>query len=231
MGTNSIKLGELIIRASEFNWKDALYMESKKNKFEANSDVLTIDSDKHNVGDVEIKYKNKKFGYIFSVQTLQSIVKNARQQQPHATINDLVDAVNFYYENDAFINYNGKIIVAGELTDDIKGLIREIEKSLVEKRYDNVSLNKIGNRLTNIEIRNVINDYKKLSDVKKITLSPISVYKDLKLIKVVNTSARQWCVDFDLWFDNKPSDLTLQLTITQDDKEGFTASIEDIHVL
>jgi hypothetical protein len=37
------------------------------------------------------------------VATLQDVVSNARQQRPHATLDDLFAAFKFYYDRDAFI--------------------------------------------------------------------------------------------------------------------------------
>ena len=44
--------------------------------------------------------------YMLSVAEIQDIVSNTLQQKQEATINQLVLAVNFYYQNDAFINWN-----------------------------------------------------------------------------------------------------------------------------
>lgn len=42
---------------------------------------------------------------ILTIADVQDIVSNARQQRPHATQNELLDAFKFYVRRDAFIEF------------------------------------------------------------------------------------------------------------------------------
>jgi hypothetical protein len=44
------------------------------------------------------------YQYVLSIADLQSIKANLVQQLPNATLHDLIQAVSYYYQNDAYIN-------------------------------------------------------------------------------------------------------------------------------
>ncbi|MEL4340097.1 hypothetical protein AAEH92_05180 [Shewanella xiamenensis] len=44
------------------------------------------------------------YQYFLSIADLQSIKANLVQQLPHATLYDIIHAVSYYYQNDAYMN-------------------------------------------------------------------------------------------------------------------------------
>ncbi|MFB2668972.1 hypothetical protein ACE02U_09295 [Shewanella xiamenensis] len=44
------------------------------------------------------------YQYFLSIADLQSIKANLVQQLPHATLHDIIHAVSYYYQNDAYMN-------------------------------------------------------------------------------------------------------------------------------
>lgn len=53
---------------------------------------------------VEKEEKENKFKYLCGIHTLQDIKENLIEQKPNFLIQDILEAVNFYIENDSFID-------------------------------------------------------------------------------------------------------------------------------
>lgn len=56
--------------------------------------------------DIPAEARALGFDYVLSMQTVQSIISNALQQRPGASLEQLLDALDFYYRNDAFVVWN-----------------------------------------------------------------------------------------------------------------------------
>ena len=61
-----------------------------------------------------------------------------------------------------------------------------------------------------------------------LTMPPDSAYIELDMVESVTGGV---FVDFDLWYDGKKSDLTLQAVIEMSDAGQMSIYIEDCHVL
>ncbi len=110
--------------------------------------------------------------------------------------------------------------------EGINEAVREVEESLVNGDYKKYSNEENKGRLTEEQIKNVIEKHP-----GNLTLSPIEEYNSIKVLEVKNTLIPTSAIDFDLWFDNKQGDLTLQLTITKELDGALVPFIEDIHTL
>lgn len=65
--------------------------------------VLDPDDVEDDEDDVPREAKEKHLMYALSIQTIQSIVSNLKQQMHDISENDLVEAFLYYYNNDAYI--------------------------------------------------------------------------------------------------------------------------------
>ena len=97
-------LGEVLRDPDRFPWNDALYA-AAASAFAEDLPVLVHDPDDvdDDVSDLPSEAAALGYEYVLGMQTVQSIVRNARQQRPEASTTDLLDALDFYYSNDAFI--------------------------------------------------------------------------------------------------------------------------------
>lgn len=97
-------LGRLLNRPEEHPWNHALYAPPEA-AFDETLPVLIWDVDDIAEDDAELPAEALALGYdyVLNMQTVQSIVANARQQRPEADTKDLLDALAYYYENDAFM--------------------------------------------------------------------------------------------------------------------------------
>lgn len=97
-------LGRVLQRPEEHPWNHALYA-TPDATFDDTLPVLIWDVDDIAEDDSDLPAEALALGYdyVLDLQTLQSIVANARQQRPEATAEDLLGALVFYYDNDAFI--------------------------------------------------------------------------------------------------------------------------------
>jgi len=58
------------------------------------------------------------------------------------------------------------------------------------------------------------------------------VFENLDVIEVEGARPRQWSVNVDLWtVEEGRSDLTLEITLRENEKEIYDVEIEGIHVL
>ncbi|MFC1790324.1 hypothetical protein ACFLZP_02470 [Patescibacteria group bacterium] len=87
-----IKLSDVIQQVNELDWKLAIYSDEKEKSFEKDTVIYLANPDKERVDET-------KYFYGLSIQTLQDIIENASPE-------DLLKAINFYYKNDAFVDFN-----------------------------------------------------------------------------------------------------------------------------
>jgi len=63
-------------------------------------------------------------------------------------------------------------------------------------------------------------------------MPPESWFQNIDVIEIEGRAPRQWSVRFDLWTaEEGRSDLTLELTLTENNKELYGVEIDNIHVL
>lgn len=97
-------LGQVLHGPEEHPWNHALYA-APEAAFNETLPVLIWDVDDIAEDDTDLPAEALAldYDYVLDMQTVQSIVANARQQRPEAGTEDLLDAFDYYYENDAFI--------------------------------------------------------------------------------------------------------------------------------
>ncbi len=93
-------------------------------------------------------------------------------------------------------------------------------KRLYEGKYEVIALDDLDDRVSASELEKAIDDYG-----GKLTLPPEGSYASYE--DYYEDGDTEAIVEFDLWFDNQRSDLTLRTVI--DDKGGY--SIVDVRVL
>ena len=98
------KLSYILKNIDEFKWSDALFLpEDEVWEKDAKGMVLDPDDVEDDEDDVPREAKEKHLMYALSIQTIQSIVSNLKQQMHDISENDLVEAFLYYYNNDAYI--------------------------------------------------------------------------------------------------------------------------------
>lgn len=104
--------------------------------------------------------------------------------------------------------------------EEIIKILKKVVKDLTTESYNLVYYNDKNKRLSIPEIQTAIEEYK-----GKITFPPDNAFDFF--YNYNNEVSVENFVEFNLWFNNEESDLTLSITIY---KSG-EYSIEDIHVL
>ncbi len=101
-----IKLRDVLTNSEEHPWRAFLFLHEDKN-WNLDSDCAVL-----NLDDLEIDEEVPQFAidnnliYALSIQDVQDIVINAREQRTNCTDEDLLKAFLYYYDNDAFIDFN-----------------------------------------------------------------------------------------------------------------------------
>jgi hypothetical protein len=101
-----IKLRDVLINAEEYPWRDSVFLPENKNwNLDSECAVLNLD-------DLEIDEDVPPFAidnhliYSLGIQDVQDIIINAREQHTNCTDEDFLKAFLYYYDNDAFIDFN-----------------------------------------------------------------------------------------------------------------------------
>ncbi|ENJ5959775.1 TPA: hypothetical protein ACN315_000599 [Vibrio parahaemolyticus] len=113
-----------------------------------------------------------------------------------------------------------------KVNDIIKNLLENLVELLVNSRFTEIVARNENGLLSASEIKGALEDYP-----GTITLPPESAYSSACVYDVYDEIAEARQVEFDLWYDDKASDLTLSADIRKDDSGKFVITIEDIHVL
>ncbi len=105
--------------------------------------------------------------------------------------------------------------------------LHQIVTMLVEKDYQTLESLSNGIRLTALEIETAIKEYS-----RTIVMPPENVFKNIDIIEVNGSKPKQWSVYFNLWtVEEGQSDLALELTLIDSDKQTYEVQLDDIHVL
>ncbi|MPY26900.1 hypothetical protein [Shewanella sp. YLB-07] len=108
----------------------------------------------------------------------------------------------------------------------IKLLLENLVMLLVNSKFAEIVARNENGRLSQAEIEEVLNDYP-----GSITLPPDTAYDTACVYDVYDEHTEARKVEFDLWYGDEVSDLTLSADIHKNDRGGFVISIDDIHVL
>ncbi len=103
---NVIELGNLLKRVNEFNWSDSLYLpEDAVWNLTTKGLILDPDDVEDDEDDVPKLAKDNDMIDALSIQTIQGIVKNAYEQKSNCTVEELLEAYLYYFDNDAYIDF------------------------------------------------------------------------------------------------------------------------------
>lgn len=113
------------------------------------------------------------------------------------------------------------------MSDDIKNILKRLVTDIVNSRYSEIENRGENGRLSKRDIEHAIEDYPGC-----ISQPPDAAYDDIYVYDIYDNKNQARKVEFDLWFDNVRSDLTLSVDVHIDQRSMKLAiSIDDIHVL
>lgn len=98
------KLAFILENIDQFKWSDALFLPEDEvwNK-DTEGMVLDPDDVESDEDDVPKGAKERNLMYALNIQTIQSIVRNVIMQKSKISVDELVEAYLYYYDNDAYI--------------------------------------------------------------------------------------------------------------------------------
>lgn len=101
-----IKFRDVLLNNKEFKWSDAVFL-IRGEEWTLDSKCAVLDPDDvEDDADDEPRFAiENNLQYALSIQDIQSIVDNANQQRLYCTEIDLLTAFLYYYDNDAFIEF------------------------------------------------------------------------------------------------------------------------------
>lgn len=102
----------------------------------------------------------------------------------------------------------------------VKAVLMKLCKLLYEEKYEVIALDDLDDRVSASELEKAIDDYG-----GKLTLPPEDAYESFE--DYYEDGDTEAIVEFDLWFDDERSDLTLRTEV--DNGGGY--SIVDVRVL
>jgi hypothetical protein len=109
----------------------------------------------------------------------------------------------------------------------IKATTQQIVKMLVEGEYDEIEYLSSGCRLKADEILKAVSEYS-----GSLIMPPEGAFNNLDVIKIEGKNPSQWSVNVNLWTtEDGESDLTLELTLIDNDKDILKTEVDNIHVL
>lgn len=103
MDEKILKLSSILKNINNYPWNYGLYL---KGGYPWNSESLGVILNINELDpedDPEFAKKNN-MKYALNVQSVQDIVEGAISQKKNVSIEELIEAFNYYYKNDAFIN-------------------------------------------------------------------------------------------------------------------------------
>ncbi len=105
-------------------------------------------------------------------------------------------------------------------------LLKNLVLLLASLKFEQIVKRNENGRLTLSELEKAINEYP-----GKITIPPDSAYGNTYVYDVYNRKSEARKIEFDLWYDDEESDLTLSADIHKNDDGKYIIMIDDIHVL
>lgn len=102
----TLTLESLLSQLGSFSWHLDMY-KALEQPLSPTMSVLIIDDELEEERDKQnepLFPQTQGYQYVLSIADLQSIKANLVQQLPNATLHDLIQAVSYYYQNDAYIN-------------------------------------------------------------------------------------------------------------------------------
>ena len=112
------------------------------------------------------------------------------------------------------------------MSSAIKLLLKNLVLMIVSSKFTEIVARGENGRLSASEIEGAIKDYP-----GAITIPPESAYDSAYVYDVYDNNTQAQKIEFDLWYDDEASDLTLSVDVHKDEKGEFVIMIDDIHVL
>ena len=103
-------------------------------------------------------------------------------------------------------------------------LLKEIVTDLVSHNFNKIVTDKKNGRLTANEIKKAVYGYP-----GDLTMPPEQAFD--KYQKYITDQDEVFIIEFELWYDNEPSDLTLLLEFKRNLSGNLSTEIDDIRVL
>ncbi len=98
------QLGDVLAAIEAREWNERLYLDAARPwTQETRCAVLNFDQDEDEDDDIPAFATQNGLRDNLLITDVQDIVSNARQQRSDVDVNDLITALNFYYDNDAFV--------------------------------------------------------------------------------------------------------------------------------
>lgn len=105
--------------------------------------------------------------------------------------------------------------------------MKKLVELLVSGHYQELERLSGGVRLTCADIDQAICDYDGV-----LMTPPDSDLDNIDMIEITDSNPRTWSVRYDLWTEEKgKSDLSLEVTLIDNDKEIMGVELDNIHVL
>ena len=102
----TLTLETLLSQLGSFSWHLDMY-KALDQPLSPTMSVLIIDDEleeERDQKDEPLYPQTQGYQYVLSIADLQSIKANLVQQRPNASLHDLIHAVSYYYQNDAYMN-------------------------------------------------------------------------------------------------------------------------------
>lgn len=112
------------------------------------------------------------------------------------------------------------------MNDTIKQLLKNLVLLIVGAKFSEIVAREENGRLSARDIEEAIKDYP-----GAISVPPESAYDDAYIYDVYDADTEARKIEFDLWYDNESSDLTISVDVHKNRNGEFVISIDDIHVL
>jgi len=103
MNITTITLGEVLASADKLAWSDALYLPVGTEWNLATAAVVWDPDDVDDDSEIPDVAKKLEMRYVLPVSSVQDVVRNFHSQKDVASVEDLLRAFMFYFQNDAFI--------------------------------------------------------------------------------------------------------------------------------
>jgi hypothetical protein len=94
-------LGDVLKKAGSYHWRHSLYGEPRP-PWKSDTRCVVLERDVYSEEPPPFAQAHS-LRRILSVQQVQDIVENARMQLPAPTLEQLVEAFNYYFARDAFL--------------------------------------------------------------------------------------------------------------------------------
>jgi hypothetical protein len=109
----------------------------------------------------------------------------------------------------------------------IEATIRQLVSWLVAGDFSAIERYTRGLRLSSQLLQEAVSTYG-----HKLVMPPASAFDGIDTIQVTGATPKRWSVRFDLWTEDEGrSDLSLECTLIDGDKELLEAEVDNLHVL